>query len=77
MLRMEAYLNPQEIMKCYDTSQLTVLTALAREFVVCDRPQFVQAFIVSTMRSYRWSRTDSKLDAPHEGVADLPADQRT
>jgi hypothetical protein len=44
MLRMEAYLNPQEIMKCYDTSQLTVLTALAREFVVCDRPQFCPSF---------------------------------
>jgi phospholipase C len=28
--------NPQEIMKCYDSSQLPVLTALASEFVVCD-----------------------------------------
>jgi len=28
--------NPAEIMKCYDPSQLPVLNALAREFVVCD-----------------------------------------
>jgi len=28
--------NPREIMKCYDSSQLPVLNALAREFVVCD-----------------------------------------
>lgn len=28
--------DPGQIMKCYDSSQLTVLNALAREFVVCD-----------------------------------------
>lgn len=28
--------NPQEIMKCYDASQLPVLNALAGEFAVCD-----------------------------------------
>jgi phospholipase C len=30
-------LNPAEVMKCYEPSQLPVLTALAHEFVVCDR----------------------------------------
>jgi phospholipase C len=28
--------GPGEIMKCYDASQLPVLTALAKEFVICD-----------------------------------------
>jgi phospholipase C len=35
--RKQITVNPAEVMKCYRPSQLPVLTALAREFVVCDR----------------------------------------
>ncbi|ADO71285.1 alkaline phosphatase family protein [Stigmatella aurantiaca] len=33
----EGDLSPGELMKCYEPSQLPVLTTLAREFAVCDR----------------------------------------
>jgi phospholipase C len=35
--RKQITVNPAEVMKCYQPSQLPVLTALAQEFVVCDR----------------------------------------
>jgi phospholipase C len=35
--RKQIQLNPAEVMLCYAPTQLPVLTALAQEFVVCDR----------------------------------------
>jgi len=61
--------NPAEIMKCYAADQLTVLTALAREFAVCDRwfssmpgPTWPNRFFVHAASSGGLDHSPTKLD---------------
>ena len=61
--------NPAEIMKCYSPEQLPVLTALAREFAVCDHwyssmpgPTWPNRFFVHAASSGGLDHSPSNLD---------------
>jgi len=61
--------HPGDIMKCYSTEQLPVLTTLAREFVVCDHwfssmpgPTWPNRFFVHAASSGGLDHSPSRLD---------------
>jgi phospholipase C len=76
--------NPREIMKCYDSSQLPVLTALAWEFVVCDNwfssvpgPTWPNRYFVHAASSAGLDHSPSTVDIAQWFVAGVPLQNGT
>jgi len=62
--------DPERIMHCYDPSQLTVLTALAKEFAICDR-------WFSSLPGPTWPNRFFMHAASSGGLDDSPSDFKT